>query len=793
MCRSKRNIRLGLEAFEDRQLLSVTMGIAALAFSHSAEHYTQLVTDAYQQYMGRAPDGAGLANWVDQLQNHGLSDERLEAFFIGSAEYINNHGGSGAAWVEGMYRDLLGRAPDPEGRQTWLNELSSGRQTPLQVAFGFAASAEREGIVVQNDYHTFLGRAASPEEVNLWVQGFLAGTTNESVVAGFVGSPEYFANHLSSPGAWLTAAYKDVLNRAPDSGGYESWYLQLTGQHAAGTGYDAADELDQQVLAAAGPAESLTMVSALTAATDGAGHVREIALDANHRMWIHDGSGWQAGSTGILSVSTATNAQGNVDIFAVDLDHHAWFRILSQSGQLSNWYQLFPDDVGVNSLSAVTDSTNNLNFFITDTDNHPFMRTVDQYNNWSQWDDLNGSVAALSAVKNSLGQVELFALGSVTHHIFQRIIDVDGSRSDWVNMGGNAISVSAVLDSSGQVELFAVGGNSHNIFQAFETSPGQFSNWTNLGSEVANLSAVKNGQGQVQLFVVGNVSHNAFVNTEDAPGHWTGWINQTGVTQSHITDYTTLARQFAPHATTTIVYLNFDGGDVSYGNNVEHISPFVGHANMNRDQEVQNIVNLVQQIFAPFNVRVQRIVGAGNFDRGSNGNTTIFVGANSKDYQSDGRKIRNGFTPMMYEDAPGYFQGYTHRPDSEAYHLAFVDPLYQDSVGGTMQVEDDSLIAGAVAHETGHTFGLMHVLTGDGSGTYSAQNPPEIMSYDAPNRNFLNQVFNITDLNYHPDLGHNVHEGDHFYPQWNNNGTIETMTTEDSYTYLLAVLGAHGN
>ncbi len=789
----KKSIRLNLEAFEDRQLLSVTMGAAAGSLTHSAEHYTRFVTDAYQQYMGRVPDTNGLASWVDQLQNHGITDEQLEAYFIGSAEYIANHGGSGAAWVKGMYHDLLGRAPDPQGLQAWLNELNSGRQTPLGVAYGFAASAEREGIVVQSDYQTFLGRGASAEEVNLWVQSFLRGATNENVVAGFVGSPEYFANHLSSPSAWLTAAYKDVLNRAPDSGGYQSWYFQLTGQQAAGTGYTAADELDQQVLAAAGPANSLTVVSAITAATDGAGHVREIALDANHRMWLHNGSSWEPGSTQIHSISTATNAQGNVDIFAVDEEHHAWFRILSQNGQLSNWYQLFPDDVAVASLSAVTDSANNLNFFITDTENHPFMRTVDQYNNWSDWNDLNGTVAALSAVKNSLGQVELFALGSVTHHIFQRIIDVDGTRSDWVNMGGNAISVSAVLNRDGQVELFAVGGNSHNIFQSFETSPGQFSNWTNLGSEVANLSAVKNGQGQVQLFVVGNVSHNAFVNTEDAPGHWTGWINQTGVTQAHLTDYTALARQFSPHPTTTILYLNFDGGDVSYGNRVEHISAFVGHANMNRDQEIQNIINLTQQIYAPFNLLVQRIVGAGNFDRGSNGNTTIFVGANSKNYRSNGQKIRSAFTPMMYEDAPGYFQGYTHKPDSEPYHLAFVDPLYQESAGESMLVEDDSLIADAIAHETGHSFGLMHVLTGDGSGTYNAQNPPDIMSYDAPNHNFLNQTFHITDLNYHPDLGHNVHEGDHFYPQWNNNGTIETMITQDSYTYLLAVLGARGN
>jgi hypothetical protein len=108
-----------------------------------------------------------------------------------------------------------------------------------------------------------------------------------------------------------------------------------------------------------------------------------------------------------------------------------------------------------------------------------------------------------------------------------------------------------------------------------------------------------------------------------------------------------------------------------------------------------------------------------------------------------------------------------------------------------MFVESDAQIADALAHEAGHTFGLMHVLTGDGSGTYSSGNPAEIMSYDAPNHQFLNQTFNLTDLNYDPARGGNYHGGDHFYPIWDNNGTHDTIQTQNSYTYLLAVLGAH--
>jgi len=85
----------------------------------------------------------------------------------------------------------------------------------------------------------------------------------------------------------------------------------------------------------------------------------------------------------------------------------------------------------------------------------------------------------------------------------------------------------------------------------------------------------------------------------------------------------------------------------------------------------------------------------------------------------------------------------------------------------------------------------MDVLTGDRSGTFNSQNPPDIMSYDSPNLQFLNQAYPLTDLNYDPVRGMNVHGGDHLYPLWYYNGTYETITTQNSYAYLLAVLGAH--
>jgi hypothetical protein len=198
----------------------------ANALTHSREYYANIVTATYQRYLGRTPEAAGLDAWVQLLQN-GLTDERLEAGFIGSPEYIRNHGGTGEAWVKGMYHDLLGRAPDAAGLNAWLDQLQHGAD-PAAIALGFAASAEREGQHVTADYQRYLGRPPVPAEVNRWVDLFVHdGVRNEDVVGGFVGSPEYFQGKYGNARDWLFSAYQDILGRQPDEAGANTWLENL--------------------------------------------------------------------------------------------------------------------------------------------------------------------------------------------------------------------------------------------------------------------------------------------------------------------------------------------------------------------------------------------------------------------------------------------------------------------------------------------------------------------------------------------------------------------------------------
>ena len=161
--------------------------------AHSDEYYHRVIEAAYEHYLGRASDPAGLAAWTF-LMRAGLSDEHLEANFLASPEYYLHSGGTNKGWVDGMYRDLLGRGADPSGEAVWVQALASG-VTRDQIAYNFAASPEREAIRIRADYSQYLGRAVSAPEVANWVFAFEHGFSNEDVIAGFVASDEYFRNH----------------------------------------------------------------------------------------------------------------------------------------------------------------------------------------------------------------------------------------------------------------------------------------------------------------------------------------------------------------------------------------------------------------------------------------------------------------------------------------------------------------------------------------------------------------------------------------------------------------------
>ncbi|HVC99240.1 MAG TPA: DUF4214 domain-containing protein [Pirellulales bacterium] len=165
-------------------------GEVAQQLTHSDEYFATIIDPAYQQFLGREPDASGLQFWTAQMRT-GLTDERLEAGFIGSREFFDHSGGTNKSWVDAMYQALLGRAADAQGEAYWVAQVDQGANRS-DVAYGFAASLEREGQRVSNDYLTYLGRLPDATGLGFWVSQFAGGLTNEDLIAGFVASNEYF-------------------------------------------------------------------------------------------------------------------------------------------------------------------------------------------------------------------------------------------------------------------------------------------------------------------------------------------------------------------------------------------------------------------------------------------------------------------------------------------------------------------------------------------------------------------------------------------------------------------------
>jgi hypothetical protein len=80
------------------------------------------VNALYKAAFGRLADPEGLANRIHQLQS-GVSLEILAKEFVGSLEFQTRHGldqNVDIKYIAALYRDGLGREPDPEGLAHWL-------------------------------------------------------------------------------------------------------------------------------------------------------------------------------------------------------------------------------------------------------------------------------------------------------------------------------------------------------------------------------------------------------------------------------------------------------------------------------------------------------------------------------------------------------------------------------------------------------------------------------------------------------------------------------------------------
>jgi hypothetical protein len=213
--------KLEVEALEARNLLSNATFAVATGILNSPENFTNFIGNEYRHLLGRNPDSSGLNHFLSQLEN-GVNPETVEAEIASSTEFVLDHGNTATGFVTWLYQDLLGRNPDQNGENNWLNALANG-STTFQVAAAFATSQEREVGLIRGDYQLLLGRNPRTDEVVSWLTQFQNGSNRAMVEAGIIASDEFFALASKEPSTFIVHTYQDVFLRTPSQTEINFW------------------------------------------------------------------------------------------------------------------------------------------------------------------------------------------------------------------------------------------------------------------------------------------------------------------------------------------------------------------------------------------------------------------------------------------------------------------------------------------------------------------------------------------------------------------------------------------
>ncbi len=192
----------------------------------------------YIATLDRGPDDGGIQNWTNALKA-GQSLSSIVSGFINSTEFSNIYGAlSNTAFVTTLYNNVLNRAPDSAGLNNWVSQLNSGfsRET---VVLGFSESAEFQmSSEVRNItgqlfrmYESAFNRTADAGGFVGWWDAMYGGTSIGEIANSFINSAEFTLTYGAlgslTNTQFVQLLYTNVLNRSADAGGLNHWVDQL--------------------------------------------------------------------------------------------------------------------------------------------------------------------------------------------------------------------------------------------------------------------------------------------------------------------------------------------------------------------------------------------------------------------------------------------------------------------------------------------------------------------------------------------------------------------------------------
>jgi Domain of unknown function (DUF4214) len=123
-------------------------------------------------------------------------------------------------FVEKVYQDLLQRPASTVEIASGLSVL--GSETRFQFALSIDTSNQYYQLLAGSYVQDLLGRPATPTDLSFFTP-LLSSNSDEFVQAQIAGSAEFFLKSGSSDAGFVTALFKDFLNRTPSSGEVAFW------------------------------------------------------------------------------------------------------------------------------------------------------------------------------------------------------------------------------------------------------------------------------------------------------------------------------------------------------------------------------------------------------------------------------------------------------------------------------------------------------------------------------------------------------------------------------------------
>ncbi len=198
------------------------------------------VTRLYRAAFNRAPDMAGLDANTALVSSGTISLATLAAGFAASPEFNALYGQTDAnGFAQQLYVNVLHRAPDAAGRQLWVNNINATSRGDALLAFSNSQENHRQTLPIAGSqadaeatrlYQAAFNRGPDGAGLAFWSDQLGQGVPVAQVAQGFVGSREFAAAYgaLDASG-FVSQLYANVLHRAPDAAGQQSWVSALAG------------------------------------------------------------------------------------------------------------------------------------------------------------------------------------------------------------------------------------------------------------------------------------------------------------------------------------------------------------------------------------------------------------------------------------------------------------------------------------------------------------------------------------------------------------------------------------